>query len=79
MLEQLLPHNPWADIPETGFIASGTLAHHSLLMMTKGDLDLFYGKVNFGNWLSYGKKVKTLNFQNYCSLRPETYEINKGV
>ena len=41
---------PGADFHETWYIASGTPAHHSLFELGPwSDLDLFYGKVKFGN------------------------------
>ena len=51
-----------------------TPAHHILYKWWPWvDLDLFYGKVKFGNYrLFYRKKWKLLIFQNYCSLWPET-------
>ena len=55
------------------------------LCVKSGSNDLFYGKVNFGNWLFHGKNVKMKCFGNYCSLRPETwqmqttYEVSKGI
>ena len=56
MLKSLL-QNRWADIPETWYVASGTLAHHSLFKSKpKDDHDLFYNKVNFGSWLLHAKK-----------------------
>ena len=40
--------NRWTDFNETWYVASGTLAHHSLYKSWPCvDLDLFYGKVNF--------------------------------
>ena len=44
--------------PEAWYVASGTLAHHSLLKCPlNNDLCLFLGKVNFGNlllrWISF--------------------------
>ena len=49
LLKNLL-QNRWAGILETWFVASGTLVHHSLFKrIPEDDLDLFYGKVNFGN------------------------------
>ena len=50
------------------------------------DLDLFYDKVNFGNIGFYIEKGENNGyFGNYCSLRPESWqmqttnEVNKGV
>ena len=49
---------------------------HSLFKwLPKDDLDLFYCKVNFGNWLLHGKKWKHWTFWTYCSLRPETWQM----
>ena len=73
--KNLLLQNWQADFHETWYIASGTPAHHSLFKWWPWvDLDLFYGKVKFGNLgFSIGKSE---NFQNYCSLWPETYWDN---
>ena len=58
-----------------------TPAHHSWFKWWPWvDLDLFYGKVKFGNIsLFYRNKWKLLIFQNYCSLWPETYWDNEEM
>ena len=46
------------------------------------DLDLFYGKVKFGNIGFYiGKSENYGFFENYCSLRPEKWymQTTNGV
>ena len=58
MLKNLL-QNQWADIHDTWYVASGTLAHHSLF---KDDPDLFYGKVSFGNIGFYMGKSENNGF-----------------
>ena len=60
----LLLWNRWTDFNETCYVASGTLVHHSLYISWPWvDLDLFYGKVNFGYiGFSIEKKVKTMTF-----------------
>ena len=60
---------------ETWYAASGTQALQSLYKWWPwGDLDLFYGKVKFGNLgFSIGKSEKSGFFRNYCSLRPERW------
>ena len=46
----LLLQNRWTDIHETWYEASVTPAYHSLFKWWPWvDLDLFYGKVKFGN------------------------------
>ena len=63
-LKNLLFQNWWADFHETLYVAFGTL----------DDLDLFYGKVKFGNIGFYiGKSENYGFFENYCSLRPEKW------
>ena len=46
----LFLQNMQVDLHETWYVAFRTLAHCSLI---KGDLDLFYSKVNFGNICFY--------------------------
>ena len=60
--------------PRNLVCSSETPAHHSLYKWWPwSDLDLFYGKVKFGNLsFSIGKNWKLLIFQNICSLWPET-------
>ena len=60
---------------ETWYVASGTPAHHSLFKWWLwSDLDLFYGKVKFGNLgFSMGKSEISGFFRNYCSLWPESW------
>ena len=48
--KNLLLWNRWTDFHETWSLASGTQAHYSLYKWWPWvDLDLFYGKVKFGN------------------------------
>ena len=48
--KNILLWNRWTDFNETWYVTSGTLAHHSLYKsLPSVDLDLFYGKVNFGH------------------------------
>ena len=74
-LKNLLLQNLWANFHLTWYVASGTPAHCSLRKWWPwGDLDLFYGKVNFGNIGFYtGKSENHGFFDNYCSLRPEKW------
>ena len=62
----------WAEFHVTWFVALGTPAHRSLFKWWPwSDLDLFYGKVKFGNvGFSIGKQWF---FRNYCSLWPESW------
>ena len=54
-----LLQNWQADFHETWYVASGTPAHHSLFKRWPwSDLDLFYGKVKFGNLGFYWKNWK---------------------
>ena len=47
---------------------------HVKAYVSKIDLDLFYGKVNFENIGFYmGKSENFGFFVNYCSLRPEKW------
>ena len=48
-LQNLFLRNRRADIHETWYVASGTPANYSLFKWPWSDLDLFYGKVKFGN------------------------------
>ena len=58
----LLLRNPWTDFNETCYVASGTLAHHSLYKSLPWvDTGLFYGNVNFGYIGFSMEKVKTLD------------------
>ena len=62
-LKNLLLQNRRADFHETWYVASGTPAHHSLYKWWPwSDLDLFYGKVKFGNLCFSIGKVKTVDF-----------------
>ena len=60
---------------ETWDVASGTPAHHSLFKWWPwSDLDLFYGKVIFGNLgFSIGKSENSGFFRNFCSQWPESW------
>ena len=75
------PEPMQADFHQTWYVASGTPAHHSLFKWWPWvDLDLFYGKVEFGNLdFSIGKRWKRLIFQNICSLWPETNWKNEHM
>ena len=70
-LKNLL-RNRRADFHETWYVALGTPAHHSLFKLRPwSDLDLFYGKVKFGNiGFSIGKSENSGFFRNYCSQLP---------
>ena len=72
--KSLLLQNRQADFHETWYVASVTPAHHSLFRWWPwSDLDLFYGKVKFGNLgFSIGKSVNNAFFRNYCSQWPES-------
>ena len=72
--------NWWTDFHKTWYVALVTPAHHSLFKWwPRVDLDLFYGKVKFGNiGLSIGKS-ENLIFQNICSLWPETNWDNEDM
>ena len=61
--KNLLLRNRWADFHETWNDAFGTPVYHSMFKRSPwSDLDLFNGKVKFGNLgLSFGK-VKTVDF-----------------
>ena len=74
-LQNLLLQNRWADFHETWYVASGTPTHHSLFKWWPwSDLDLFYGKVKFGNiGFSMGKSENSGFFRNYCSQWPERW------
>ena len=65
--KNLLLQNRRADFHETWYVASGTPAHHSLSKRRPwSDLDLFYGKVKFGNLgFSIGKSEISRFFRNY--------------
>ena len=73
--KNLLLQNRRADFHETWYVASGTPAHHSLFKRWPwSDLDLFYGKVKFGNLgFSIGKSEISRFFRNYWSLWPESW------
>ena len=66
----LLLRNWQADFHETWYVASGTPAHHSLFKrLPWSDLDIFYGKVRYGNLGFFiGKSGNSGFFKNYCSL-----------
>ena len=68
-LKNLLLQNRRADFYETWYVASGTPAHHSYINDDPGvtlTLDLFYGKVKFGNLgFSIGKSENSGFFRNY--------------
>ena len=73
-LKNLLLQNHWANCLETwGHVASGNVVLQSLYKSwTLVDLDLFYGKVKFGNLgFSIRKRVKTFDFSEH--LQPVTW------
>ena len=72
--KNLLLRNRQADFHETWYVALGTPAHHSLFKWRpSSDLDLFYGKVKFGNLsFSMGKSENSGFFRNYYSQWPES-------
>ena len=72
-LQYLLLQNWWTDFHETWYVASGTPAHHNLFKWWPWvDLDLFYGKVKFGNLGVSIRKMKTWFFRTFaaCDLKP---------
>ena len=68
-LKRLLLWNRRADIHEIWYVALRSPAHHSLFKWWPlSDLDLFDGKVKFGNFgFSIGKSEKKGIFRKYCS------------
>ena len=74
---QKILQNRQADFHETWYVASGFQAHHSLFKWWPwSDLDLFYGKVKFGNLaFSIGKSGNNGFFINYWSLWPDSWLI----
>ena len=70
-----LLRNRWTDFHETWYVASETPAHHSLIKWWPWvDLDLFKGKVKFGNkGFSIGKKNE--NWISQKLLKPVTWEL----
>ena len=73
--KNLLLQNRWTNFHETWYVAFETPAHHSLFKWWPWvDLNLFYGKVKFGNIsFSIGKIEKSGFFRNYWSLWPEKW------
>ena len=73
--KNLLLQNRWADFHENWYVALGTPAHHKLCKWWPwSDLDLFYGKVKFGNIdIFYRKKWKQWIFQKLLSQWPESW------
>ena len=67
--KNLLLRNQPDDFHDTWYAAPGTPAHHSLFKCGPwSDLDLFYGKVKFGNLgFSIGKSESSGFFRNYCN------------
>ena len=65
--------NQWTDFHETWYVASLTPAHHSLFKWWSWvDLELFYGKVKFGNLgFSIGKSENCWFFRTFaaCDLK----------
>ena len=77
-LKNLLLQNQRADFHETWYVASGTPAHYSLYKWWPwSDLDLFYGKVKFGNLgFSIGKSENSGFFSETieaCDLKVSWY------
>ena len=72
--KNVLLQNWRTDFHETWYVASGTPAHHSLFKWWPwSDLDLFYGKVKFGNLgFSIGKIENCRFFRTFaaCDLKP---------
>ena len=72
--KNLLLWNRLADFHETWYVASGTPAHHILFKWWPWvDLDLFNGKVKFGNLgFSIGKSENCWFFRTFaaCDLKP---------
>ena len=75
--KKILLWNRWTIFNETCHVALGTLAHHSLYKSSPlVDLDLFYGKVNFGYIGFSMENVKTLTFSGSlvaCNLKVGRY------
>ena len=67
-----LLRNWWTDFCQTWYVALGTPAHHCLFKWWPWiDLDLFYGKVKFGNLsFSTGKIENSGFYRNHWSLWP---------
>ena len=67
--KNLFLQNRQADFHETWYVVSRTPAHHSVFKLWPcSDLDLFYGKVKFGNLgFSIGKSENSGFFINCCS------------
>ena len=80
-LQNLLLLNRWTDFHETWYVAFETPAHHSLFKWWPwSDLDLFYGKIKFGNIsFSIGKIEKKWIFLKL--LKPVTWKVvaNEGM
>ena len=72
-LQNLLLQNRQAASHETWYVALGTPAHYSLFKLWPlSDLDLFYGKVKFGNIGFSMGKVKTVDYlgtNEACNLK----------
>ena len=62
--------NRWTDFNETWYVALGTLPHYSSYKSCPlVDLDLFYGKLNFGYiGFSIEKSENIEFFRKFCSL-----------
>ena len=73
--KNVLLWNRWTDFNETWYVASGTLAHHSLYKSWPWvDLDLFYGKPNFGYIGCSMEKSENIEFfRKFSSLWPESW------
>ena len=78
-LQKFLFWNRWTDFHETWYVASMTPAHHSLFKWWSWvDLDLFYGKVNFGNkGFSIGKSENYWFFRTFAVCDLKLHKIMK--
>ena len=67
--------NRWTDFHKTWYVALVTPTHHNLFKWWDWvDLDLFYGKVKFGNLgFFYREKLKTFDFSEL--LQPVTWNL----
>ena len=75
ILKNLLLQNRQADFHETWYVASGTPAHYSLYdWWPWSDLDLFYGKVKFGNLGFSIEKSENSGFFKKL-LKPVTWKL----
>ena len=77
--KNLLSWNRWTDFHETWYVASMTPAHLSLFKWWPWvDLDLFYGKVKFGNLgFSIGKSENCWFFKTFAACELKLHKIMK--